>query len=182
MPTHVEIEYKFLVTDREKLISILQSLGKLVLPRQYQRDVMYDNPASLMHKTNGTIRVCTLGETGNKKFAYKKHEIEHDVPVADEDNKLEKILEVMQFKPVSSYERYRTQWRIKKTHVVIDEYPFAMFVQIKGKLKDCKRIVDEFDLNISSALTKPADTLFQEWRSKHNLPFKPHMSFLDFDK
>jgi len=45
-----------------------------------------------------------------------------------------------------------------------------------------KKIAKELDLDSKTALKKPVDTLFCEWREKKRLPFKPHMRFDDYNK
>ena len=39
-----------------------------------------------------------------------------------------------------------------------------------------------FLLKFAEFNLKPVDTLFTEWRLAKGLPFKPHMTFKDYDK
>lgn len=188
---NIELEYKFWVKNREKLVKVLDAKTTAKKPRQYQSNVMFDNPAGLMQKTNGRIRVRTMGNTGNKTLTYKKplspqngakREIEYEISFQDPEGQIEKILEMMEFKPTTSYERYQTRWEINGAHVTLDEYPYADIIEIEGKKDIIESLAQEFGFNIKKGLTKPTDTLFQEWRKKRGLPFKPHMRFNDFDK
>ena len=187
----IEIEYKFLVKNKKALIKLLDRKGKLLNKREYQSNVMFDNPNGLMQKTDGRVRLRVLGETGTKVLAYKKplksknrakREIEHEIKFIDTNSNIEKILAAMEFSPTTSYERYRTEWQIGNSHVTLDEYPYANFIEIEGPKKEIENAAKELGFNSSNGLTKPADTLFQEWRKERGLPFKPHMRFNDYFK
>jgi len=188
---NIEIEYKFFVEDKKSLIRILDSKASKKKPRQYQSNVMFDNSARLMQVTDGRIRVRTLGKSGSKVLTYKKplppkngakREIEYEISFQDPNGQIEKILEAMDFKPTTSYERYQTSWEIDGIHITLDEYPWADIIEIEGKKDNIEQLAREFGFDTKQGLTKPVDTLFQEWRKERGLLFKPHMRFNDFDK
>lgn len=102
-----------------------------------------------MQITDGRIRVRTLGKSENKILTYKKplppqngakREIEYEISFQDPDNQIEKILEAMEFKPTTSYERYQTSWEISGVHVTLDEYPYADIIEIEGKEASIKKL------------------------------------------
>lgn len=184
----VEVEYKFSTTDAEKVESQLLRLGaQLTKSRTYELSVMYDNSSGLMQETDGRIRVRQSGET--VEFCYKKpitrvgvkQEIEHQVEVSDRDQ-LVKILEAMEFRPTTSYERYRTEYDYKKTKVTIDEYPFEIFVEIEGDQDAIEEVATGLGFDLSANLTESCDTLFTKWRSERGLGFASHMTFENYDK
>jgi predicted adenylyl cyclase CyaB len=188
---NIELEYKFWVKDKKSLIKILNGRASAKKPRQYQSSVMFDNPAGIMQKTDGRIRVRTFGDSGDKSLTYKKpllsqngakREIEYEIKFHDPDGQIEKILEAMEFRPTTSYERFQTGWEINGVQVTLDEYPFADIIEIEGEKKEIERLAQELGFNIQQGLTKPVDTLFQEWRKERGLGFKPHMRFEDFNK
>lgn len=187
----IELEYKFWVKDKKNLIKALDDKTSNKKARQYQSNVMFDNLSDLMQITNGRIRVRALGDTGNKTLTYKKplppkngakREIEYEISFQDLKGQIEEILEAMEFKPTTSYERYQTSWGINGVQVTLDEYPFADIIEIEGEKDAIEHLAQELGFNIKESLTKPVDTLFQEWRKERDLPFKPHMRFNDFDK
>lgn len=190
---NVEVEYKFQISSEEleKFSKKLDGMCESKKDKEYQENVMFDNSEGVMRKTNGRIRVRTLGRAGMKLLTYKKpvsskngakREIEFEVTVDDSKNFLEKIFEMMGYLPVTSYERYQVRWEIGSVHVTIDEYPYANYMEIEGNYKKIKSLVKELGLETEKALTKPADTLFQEWRKERGLDFKAHMRFADFDR
>ena len=187
----IELEYKFLVKDKMSLIRLLNNKSNQTGERQYQSNVMFDNPQKLMQTTNGRVRVRKLGSDGKKILTYKKHlppengakrEIEYEVNLDDPKDQIEKILGAIEFTPSTSYERYQTKWILGTVHVTLDEYPFGDFVEIEGKKMDIEKVSQELGFNLSNGLTRPIDTLFQEWRKAQGLGFKPQMKFDDFNK
>lgn len=187
----VEVEYKFRVRDKEELIAVLDEKSDQKIPRQYQKNVMFDNPSKLMQVTNGRVRVRTRGDSGEKDLTYKrplaprngaKREIEYEVKFTDPSNQIEKILEAIEFMSTTSYERYQAKWKIGDIHITLDEYPCADFIEIEGPRKRIESLAKELGFDIKDGLTKPVDTLFQEWREERGLSFKLHMRFNDFDK
>lgn len=187
----IELEYKFTVLDKRALVSLLDKKYSKKKNRQYQSSVMFDNPSGLMKVTDGRIRVRTLGEDGKKTLTYKrplppkdeaKREIEYEIKFYDKSGNIEKILEAMEFTPSSSYERYQTSWEAGEAHITLDEYPYGVFIEIEGPKDKIERVASELSFSLEDGLTKPADTLFQEWRKERGLPFKPHMNFTDYGK
>ena len=187
----IEIEFKFEINKREidKVLKVLRAEKYLFGKRVYEKTIMYDNPAQIMQKTDGRIR---LRQTGNSaEFSYKKpltregikKETEHEVVVSDFDT-TQKILEMLEFLPVSSYERYRTTIFSpgKDIKVTIDEFPFANYLEIEGDENKIRKLAKTLGLSSDKNITKSCDSLFQEWRTAKGLPFKPHLLFSNFDK
>ena len=189
--SNIELEYKFWVKDKKNLIQSLAHQAKIKKARQYQKTVMFDNELGLMQKTNGRIRVRTFGNSNKKTLTYKrplppkngaKREIEYEISFFDPNEQIEEILKAMGFGPTTSYERYQTEWEMNDVRVTLDEYPFADIIEIEGAKEDIEEVAEKLGFNKTEGLTKPVDTLFQEWRRTKGLPFKPHMRFSDFDK
>ncbi len=187
----IEIELKFKIEENQ-INSILENLQRIGFSfghsRFYEKTVMFDNKDKIMQKTDGRIRLRSSGdliELGYKKPLTRegiKKEIEYEVSVSDFEL-TEKILKEMGFYPTTSYERYRTLLiDNNKTKVTIDEYPFAVFIEIEGEENKIIEIASKLDLNLKKNLTDACDTLFQQWRKERGLPFKPHMRFEDYDK
>jgi adenylate cyclase class 2 len=186
----LEIELKFQIKSEEikKIIKLLKQVGFSVTEkRTYEKTVMYDNLQQIMQITDGRIRLRASGK--KYKLSYKKpitrkgikKEIEYEVVVSDFTT-AEKILEMMEFKPMTSYERYRTTLERNHIEVTIDEYPFASFIEIEGEEKEIMELAALLGFLPENNLTESCDTLFQRWRKEKGLSFKPHMLFKDYDK
>ena len=184
----IEVELKFGVNDLNGLVEkIIGAEFKETRPRIYELSVMYDNPDGLMQKTDGRIR---LRQSGDRiEFAYKKpisregikKEVEYQVIVSDLLN-LQEILREIEFVPVSSYERYRTEYLLDDVKITLDEYPFASFVEIEGEEKDIVEVAGRLDFRLADNLTDSCDTLFTKWREQKGLAPKLHMKFDDYDR
>lgn len=179
---------KFKVEDVKAIAQKLKDLGFVAArERTYEKTVMYDNLTELMQITDGRVRVRQSGD--RVEFSYKKpitregikREIEHEVEVSD-FAELEKIIEKMEFRPTTSYERYRTELQKDGVKATLDEYPFAKFLELEGaedKIKEAA-VVLGFDLNDN--LTDSCDTLFTNWRIAQGLKPVPHMRFDDHQR
>lgn len=187
----VEIELKFGVVSEEikKYMDRMVGLGFVFGDRRYEKTVMYDNPGTLMQISDGRVRLRKIGE--ETEFSYKKpitrngikKEIEYEVTTSNFEI-TEKILENMEYLPVSSYERYRVTGfnKDKSIKLTIDEFPFANYIEIEGNEEKIKKIALNLGLKIEKNITKSCDTLYQEWRKDKGLIFAPHMLFEGFDK
>ena len=190
----IEIEYKFKIS-KDKINSIedrLMNLGFSSKGRFYEKTTMYDNTSKIMQKTNGRIRIRLINNE-TVEFSYKKPLITHSGPkkeieyevVINQDNaevNLVNILKMMNFKPTSSYERYRTTYSNGKVKVTIDEFPFADFVEIEGDEDKVTDIAFKLQFNVKEHLNDPCDTLFSQWRKKKGLKPSNHMTFNDYYK
>ncbi|MEK7526047.1 MAG: CYTH domain-containing protein [Patescibacteria group bacterium] len=190
----IELEFKFEI-KRNEISTLIASLAKMGFEnkgRFYEKTVMYDNLELAMFKTNGRIRLRTIKKTKeiHYEFSYKKpkavkngpkKEIEHQIET-HQGKDLEKILKAMGYSPTTSYERYRQTLIAGGVKVTIDEFPFAVFVEIEGERKKINMTAKTLGFNTRQSLIDPCDTLFTNWRKKAGLPFQTNMSFADFDK
>lgn len=184
----IETELKFKIQNTESLIRALKTLSfKMDSNKIYEKITMFDNPKQIMKNTDGRIRL----RVSNKKteLSYKKpiarngikQEIEHEVTVSDQ-NEILKILEMMEFYPVSSYERYRTTLIKNNIIATIDEYPFSYFLEIEGNKNKIVEVANSLKLDLNQNITDSCDTLFLKWRDKMGLDPKYHMNFNDYDR
>lgn len=191
----IETEYKFEIQkeDIKHYQEVLKKLGFTQEERMYEKNTMFDNPNEIMQQTNGRIRLRSIKGVHSTKyeFCYKKplantggpkQEIEYQVEFQDGDENFVKILNMMEFTESTSYERYRTKIKSKNIEVVIDEYPFACFIEIEGEEYDIKEIAKKIGFSLEQHLNEPCDTLFSNWRNKKGLRPTKHMRFNDFNK
>ena len=164
---NIEIELKFEIRFEEisSYISKLENLGFKNIGRVHEMNVMYDNGKQLMQATDGRIRLRKSGD--DTRLTYKKplsrkgvkKEIEYEISVSDFD-KTEKILEMMEFKRTTSYERYRTYLDNHNIEVMIDEFPFATFIEIEGEETKIKVIASKLGFSMKDNLTGSCDTIY----------------------
>ena len=175
---NTEIELKFEIDSTFDTSSL--GFGK----REHQLTVMYDKDGYL-EDYDARLRLRKTGDRA--KLSYKKpltrfgikREIEIEVDVGS-FSEAEALLMVLGYQPVSSYEKYRSVAVRDGVELMLDEYPFATYLEIEGKEVKIKKVAK--DLGLKGNITKSCDTLFREWRIKNNLKPTPHMRFDDYDK
>jgi adenylate cyclase class IV len=188
MEKNIEMELKFEVTPED--IERIKKDKRVILSEEvYQSTTMFDNFNQLMEYTGGRVRLRIQGNKAT--FSYKKRlpsegiekkEIEFETEVGNVESMVN-ILRMMGYAPTTSYEKYVAIGDIDGlTTIEIQRYPFAMFVEIEGEKDEIKEAAKKLGFDIKNSLSKPVDTLFCEWRSSKGLPFKPHMTFSDYDK
>lgn len=185
----IEIELKFEIESPEEFLSSLQRFNncKLVYKRSYDKTTMYDNNQRLMEVSDGRVRI-RVSDHGNE-VAYKKpisregikEEIEYET-VIEKPEQLEEIFKEMGYSPVSSYERFRTEYLLKGVKITIDEYPFAAFVELEGSKKDIISLSNKLGFDLDKNITDSCDTLFVKWRKAHGLKKTNHMTFKGFNR
>lgn len=190
MNKSIETELKFKI-DGNQIKKITDNLDIIAEKEVYQKTVMFDNADKLMEHTDGRIR---LRQQGNKaSLSYKrplpsvgneKKEVELETEIGNFEV-MSNILRMMGYAPATSYEKYTTPFKLKKYPNVffeIQKYPFETFLEIEGSKEEIENVAKQLSFDSKNALIKPVDTLFAEWRTVKNLPFKPQMTFKDYDK
>lgn len=187
----IETELKLQIGLVEAFRGKVLTIGKEVEERTHELTVMYDNQQTLMQITDGRLRVRT--KTNSKGslivLSYKKplnregikQEIEHETHVEDKES-LERILENIGFFPVSSYERYRTNFLVEdhdqSALVSLDELPFGNYVEIEGNDIDfIQQVAISLGLNPQDHLENSYDGIYNALEfAKGNNP-NPHIKF-----
>jgi len=190
MNKSIEIELKFKIDDSQ-IKKIVDNQNTIAGKEVHQKTVMFDNVDKLMEHTDGRIRLRQQGN--NASLSYKrplpsvgneKKEVEIETEVGDFEV-MSNILRMMGYAPSTSYEKYTTAFKLKSQsdmHIEIQKYPFETFLEIEGEKEEIEKAAKQLGFDIKNAIKKPVDTLFTEWRSANGLPFKPHMTFKDYDK
>ena len=187
---NIEVEYKFkLDTSVEEFKSQLAKMGVKEFYRKFEKTVMYDNVDRLMQITDGRIRLRQTGDQFTASYkkplpkvdGQPKREIEYETSVGD-FNLMQNILNTMLFSETSSYEKYRTKIHLDDTILTIDEYPFAVFVEIEGEEIAIKNLALGLGFDTQKHINKPIDTLFNEWRIEKRLEPSMHMKFEGYDQ
>ena len=189
----LEVELKFRIDPNQldKLKISIEKLGYVSARwRVYEKNTMYDNPAQLMQLSDWRIRLRISWDQA--EICYKKpikdesgikKEIEFETMVGDPAT-ISKILNMMEFFEVSSYERYRTSY-LNNTNwikITIDEFPFDTFIEIEWWEEEIKEAASHLWLKFSENLTKPCDTLFNERRKERGLAETMIMSFDSYNQ
>ncbi|MCL4392671.1 class IV adenylate cyclase [Patescibacteria group bacterium] len=180
----IEIELKFEInkSNIDSFNKKLQNLGFTLEKRVHEISVMYDNPSKIMQITDGRIRLRKSGEktilTYKKPLSRKgiKREIEYEVEVSD-FNIMEKILKMMEFTKTTSYERYRTYFHKNNVEVMIDEFPYGVFIEIEGNENNIIKISNDLGFNMKNNLTDSCDTIYTKRCIEKGIEPSKHILF-----
>lgn len=186
----MEYEVRFYY-ESEELVNILKKLKKEndlnEQPRTYEKTIQYnhsderfdfyskeiDGRFRLRISSNDIETKCKLSwkrrlKSTTESKVNKEEEKEVRINPNDIDNFIFIIINVMQFKIVESYERYRTVFDNDEIEISVDEYPFGICVEIENKSQTknpediVKKWVNKIGLNINDAYRLSWDDKYLE--------------------
>ena len=178
--TGIEIETKFYVRDLKKIETRLQALGaQLVQPRQFEQNLRFDLPDGSLRKTYRVLRlrqdekaVLTYKGPGSNAVDGIRAREEWEVIVSDFAT-TQKILESLGYDIQFIYEKYRTTYTLKNSHVMLDEMPFGLFVEIEGeKQSDVLTLAEHLNLDKDGAIPDSYQVLFERVKDALGLSFR----------
>jgi len=137
----IESEIKLrMANPREAGLALARLGATLVRERYFEQNVLWDRHSSLA--TQG--RILRLRWTGREGFLTLKgpRQVEDGIKsreeletsVADPDA-LAETLEILGFKPIFRYQKYRETYEWKDSEIVIDETPVGTFLEIEGPVE-----------------------------------------------
>lgn len=168
-----EIEIKFKIENPNFLRKILKNQGAKFLGKTFERTFRFDTPDSKLEKNKKFLRirtgfknVITLKKKIKSKKFKKREEIE--LEIADPE-KMKIILEILGFTKIRVMEKYREKWRLHGVEIVIDKLPVGNFIEIEGKEKSIKEIVDILGLDFKNRITKTYWDLWKEYAKRKGI-------------
>ena len=178
--TGIEIETKFYVRDLKKIETRLQALGaQLVQPRQFEQNLRFDLPDGSLRKTYRVLRlrqdekaVLTYKGPGSNAVDGIRAREEWEVIVSDFAT-TQKILESLGYDIQFIYVKYRTTYTLENSHIMLDEMPFGLFVEIEGeKQSDVLTLAEHLNLDKDGAIPDSYQVLFERVKDALGLSFR----------
>ena len=178
--TGIEIETKFYVRDLKKIETRLQALGaQLVQPRQFEQNLRFDLPDGSLRKTYRVLRlrqeekaVLTYKGPGSNAVDGIRAREEWEVIVSDFAT-TQKILESLGYDIQFIYVKYRTTYTLENSHIMLDEMPFGLFVEIEGeKQPDVLTLAEHLNLDKDGAIPDSYQVLFERVKDALGLSFR----------
>jgi len=167
-----EIEIKFRVPDLAALSSRLQQLGlKQITPRTHEMNILFDLPGRPLRAKGDLLRLRQYGDTWllTHKARSKSDDGPHKIRIETETRvangeKMECILNALQFQPVFRYEKFRAEWQGDQGHVVLDETPIGNFAEIEGPADWIDKIARDLSVAPADYITETYAALFLAWK------------------
>ena len=178
----MEVEIKFLVTDPASLEHRLSCSGfRCVTPSTHEFNTLYDLPSRKLRWKGELLRLRKYGDTwklthkARAKTGRHKSRVELETEVGD-GMQMDLMLRALDYQPVFSYEKYRSEWNDGKGHVVLDRTPIGDVAEIEGPARWIDRTAKQLGVSSSAYITASYAELFFEWKRKYKQKAK-NMTF-----
>lgn len=198
-----EVRFYYPSSEVNNLLDKLSELKELEKkPRTYEKTVQYNHSDSrydfYSKEIDGRFRLrlsknieeskCKLSWKGRlpnttENLVNKEEEKEVRISYEDVDNFIFIIENVMHFKVVDSYERYRTIFTNEDVEISIDEYPFGIALEIENKssTKNPEEVVmnyvSKLKLNIKDSYRLSWDDKYVELCKEQNKEIYNEVTF-----
>jgi adenylate cyclase class 2 len=180
---YIEREVKFWVRDLPRVRQRLATLGAhVVQPRVHEYNLRFDTPDGALTRAR---RVLRLRRDRTVTLTYKgpgdpqarvatREEIEITV---DDFDAARRLLEALGYRVVLIYEKYRTIYAWRASHIMLDETPLGDFVEVEGPSEaQIRAVATELGLRWDQRLTDSYAALFARLR-EHLTPPPAHLKF-----
>jgi len=194
MNSPIESEIKFVLTDDAavRLREALESWPDIEKAgRVYEKSTMFDDERGRMQARDARLRVRQVGGPlgpSGVEFAYKrrlasngpiKREEELELAYAGDPEPLVAILDRMGYLPTTSYERYRTTYRLGGLKLTLDEFPFGCVLEIEGADADIASCCARLSLVESASTLESCDDVYERLCREQGAAPRRHIEFAD---
>jgi adenylate cyclase, class 2 len=178
MTSNKEIEIKFQIADLHDLRRRLRKEGfRLQTPRTYEMNALYDLPGNPLRRRGDLLRLRKYGSEwvlthkAKGKEGPHKTRAETETKVAD-GKKVDAILRALGYRPTFHYEKFRTEWKGDKGHVVVDETPIGNFGEIEGPARWIDKTAARLGIGRRNYIIDNYAGLFFSWKRRTHSPAK----------
>jgi len=171
----LEIEVKIRINDSLKIQKKLLSLGaEIYKPRYFEENILYDFPEKTLTKRNQALRLRTIG--GKNLLTYKgelqksrKFKIRKEYETEVKDKKqLQKIISSLGLKQIFTYQKYRTEFRVKNLKIYLDETKAGEFLELEGDREDIVKFTKKMGFSKSDFIKTDYISLIKELEKQTN--------------
>lgn len=177
-PKNKEIEIKFEVKDLGKIAEKLKHLNAVEkIKRHFEDNIVFDNELGDLQRRGCLLRLrkdfkqILTFKTGMEyeagpKTDKIKHRDEFEIEISNFDTTIE-LLAHLGYKISRRYQKYRSVWQLGNVEVMLDELPFANFVEVEGAEADIMAVIKLLELKFEERVT-PADNVKYDklWKEK----------------
>jgi adenylate cyclase class 2 len=178
MSSNKEVEIKFRINDLRNLTRRLRKEGfRLQTPRTHEMNTLYDLPGNPLRRSGDLLRLRQYGpdwiltHKAKGKEGRHKTRAETETKVAD-GKKVDAILRALGYRPTFRYEKFRTEWKGDKGHVVVDETPIGNFGEIEGPARWIDKTAARLGIDRRNYITDTYAGLFFSWKRRSRSPAK----------
>jgi adenylate cyclase, class 2 len=168
-----EIEIKFLVPDLKTLQTRLVAADfRCVTPSTHELNTLYDLPGQKLRRKGELLRLRKYGDTwrlthkARAKTGKHKSRAELETEVSN-GPQTDQMLQALGYRPVFTYEKFRSEWDDAKGHVVLDHTPIGDIAEIEGPARWIDKTAKALGVAPASYITKSYAELFFDWKRKY---------------
>jgi adenylate cyclase class 2 len=178
-PLQRELEVKFLLPDPEAMEArLLAGAAVRLHPPQLEVNLRFDTPDRRLSREERVLRLrrdrstrLTYKEPGPSEGALAaRREVEFEVSDAEA---AQEMLERLGYEGVVRYEKYREEWELGPTRIMLDRLPFGSFLEIEGpgqmEIQEAARLLG---LDWDHAFQGSYLSIFAYLRQTHGLSFR----------
>jgi adenylate cyclase class 2 len=175
-----EIEVKFYVRALGPIADRLVHLGaELERPRLLEVNLRFDLPDGSLGRSDRVLRLRKSGGEAARLTYKGPGEQRGDVRIREEIEFIvgdgaaaRAFLEALGFQVVTTYEKYRRIYTFAGRHIMLDELPFGLFVEIEGESPESLRETAEaLGLDWGKRIPSNYLALFEKARQARGLRF-----------
>jgi adenylate cyclase class 2 len=162
---NVELEAKFWLPSLTEIQWRVKTLGAtLHSPRKLERNLRFDTPEGTLTLNGEVLR---LRQTERNTLTYKRpgesYEVRREWEIEVDDHEVAQgLLEGLGYQLIHCYERYREVFQLGDCLVMLDEVPYACFVEIEGlNLNSIRATCNRLSLNWQQRIQRTYLEMFQ---------------------
>jgi adenylate cyclase class 2 len=189
MAAPVEIEVKIAVTSVVRARRLLRE-GKFHAEgtRVFERNLVLDDARGNLKRKGLLLRLRTTGTRGKstdglctfkgparETRTHHKIRVEREFMAGDAEECLA-VFAGVGFHPAFRYEKFRTKFSRrgrgaeKQGHIVLDETPMGVFLELEGPAMWIDRTAKELGFSRDDYITMSYARLWEKWREEHRIP------------
>jgi adenylate cyclase class 2 len=174
-----EVEVKFYIQDMVALERRLLDLGaEQERERTSEVNLRFDTQSGKLQRRMQLLR---LRQDHSAHLTYKGRSQVSDGVLSRQEIEFElsdfeaakRLLEVLGFRVVVIYEKFRTTYRLDGLEITLDELPYGNFVEIEGEdEQQIRSIAEKIELDFDTAVESNYLMLFEELKKRLGLKFR----------
>lgn len=170
-------EIKIEIKDIQKFINLLRIKGAVHMGDTMETTYRYDTPDLSLEKQGVFLRLRsgfsnTLTVKKKMKDSNTNYRVRDDVTLEiDNINKAREIVKTLGYTHERIMEKYRVEWRYKRTKITIDELPFGIYSEIVGEQEQIKTVCKDLGLDFNLAITETYWGIFKTISDEKNIMF-----------
>ena len=173
MPVEHEIKLIFPTVDEARR-AVASAGGALSTPRRLLDDQLFDTADAALRRSRTAMRVRRDGERGlvtwkgpvQSGLVKSREEIETEV---DDPTVLQAVFEALGFRPVFRAQKFREEYALGGTTVVIDDTPMGVFVEIEGPPQHIATVAGLLGRSNADYVLESYPALWRRWCDTHGM-------------